>query len=136
MQGIEFAADRILLGSCREQHLVQIRPERSVPIFCRFSTPPRLLGKIRYRLSNLGGKLIEKTALGDILSDLLDNNLYLPTRRDMTSNPSRMQSLNEPGDRLRNVEQTPGNISPILLGISRHQIEPAANLLRNRNNVV
>ena len=136
MQGIEFAADRILLGSCREQHLVQVRLERGVPIFCRFSTPPRLLGKIRYRLSNLGGKLIEETVLGDIRGDLLDNNLYLSTRRDMTGNPSRMQSLNKPGDRLRNVEQTPGNISPILLGISRHQIEPAANLLRNRNNVV
>ena len=80
MQGIEFAADRILLGSCREQDLVQIRLERSVPIFCRFSTSPRLLGKIRYRLSNLGGKLIEETVLGDILSDLLDNNLYLSTR--------------------------------------------------------
>ena len=33
MQGIEFAADRILLGSCREQHLVQVCLERGVPIF-------------------------------------------------------------------------------------------------------
>ena len=95
MQSIEFAADRILLWSCREQHLVQVRLERSVPNICRFSTPLRLLGKIRYRLSNLGGKLIEETALGDIRSDLLDNNLYLSTRRDMTGNPSRMQSLNK-----------------------------------------
>ena len=115
---------------------MQVRLERGVPIFCRFSTPPRLLGKIRYRLSNLGGKLIEETVLGDVRGDLLDNNLYLPLRRDMAGNPGRMQSLNETGDRLRNVEQTSGNISPILLSISCHQIEPAANLLRNRNNVV
>ena len=136
VQAVRLTAHSIAGGRDRLKLLHQVAVEAAVAFLCGLGTGGNLILQRGHSCGNLGGKLVKETAGSIVCSGLLNDNIHLAARGNLTLFTSRLESLDVALQRLGHAVHTTNNVLPVLLGVALHQVKDGAHLLRDGGNIV
>ena len=136
VQAVRLTAHSVAGGSDRLQLLHQVAVEAAVAFLRSLGTGDSLILQSGDSLGDLSRQIIKETTGSVVRGGLLNDNIHLAARGNLTLFTSRLKSLDVSLQCLGDAVHTPNNMLPILLGVALHQVEDRAHFLRDGRNIV